>query len=307
VRPAHLSRAVWPLLLLADRLPYPWGEDLVARLFVAKAFVQRRPLVAALAWAAMHRSRPRDRWRLALACCAYHGRFVARHALVGVRHPEQFRRHVALEGAEHIAAGDGPTIFLAFHLGPPDTALALRLLGYPLTWIGGSSSSRAWASDAWRAYQEPGELLSLSARRDDWGGVLYRARRILLDGGAVCISADGRAGRVAFQVPLRGGPLFVRSGWLALRRQTGARVLPILSHVDGHTLVLTAHPPLPAPRPDWDADVAACRAPLAALLQAHVDRHADQCYTLVFRSGGEAALARGAGEPAVAGATRRTA
>ncbi len=306
VRPRHLSRAVWPLLLLADRLPYPLGEDLVARLFVAKAFVQRRPLRSALAWAASHRARPLDRWRLALACCAYHGRFVARHALVGVRDPDQFRRHVRLEGAEHIAAGDGPTIFLAFHLGPPDTALALRLLGHRLTWIGGRSSSRAWVSDAWRVYQEPGEVLSLSARRDDWGGVLYQARRILLDGGAICISADGAAGRVAFPIALRGGPLFVRSGWLALRRQTGARVLPVLSHIAGRAHVVTVHPPLPPPRPDAEEDVDACRAPLAALLQAHVDRHADQCYTLVFRPPGEDVLARAADEaPAVAGAAAR--
>ena len=155
-RPAYKSRGVWPLLLLADRLPYTWGEDLVARIFVAKAFVQRRHLRSALAWAASHRARPRDRWRLALACCAYHGRFVARHALVGVRHPDEFRRHVVLEGAEHIGAGDGPTVFLAFHLGPPDTAVALRLSGHLLTWIGGASSSRAWISDAWRPYQEPG-------------------------------------------------------------------------------------------------------------------------------------------------------
>jgi hypothetical protein len=163
VRPPYLSRGVWPLLLLADRLPYPWGEDLVARLFVVKAFVQRRPLRRALAWAACHRARPRARWRLALACCAYQGRFVARHALVGVRHPDQFRRQVVLEGAEHIAAGGGPTTFLAFHLGPPDTAVALRLLGHSLTWVGGANWSRASISEAWRAYHEPGGMLAASA------------------------------------------------------------------------------------------------------------------------------------------------
>ena len=140
-------------------------------------------------------------------------------------------------------------------------------------------------------------MLSLSARRDDWGGVLYQARRILLDGGAICISADGAAGRVAFHVPLRGGPLFVRSGWLALRRQTGARVLPALSHIDGRDHVVTVHPPLPAPCPDRGEDVDACRATLATLLQAHVDRHPEQCYTLVWRPVGENVLARTAEVP----------
>jgi lauroyl/myristoyl acyltransferase len=301
VRPPYLSRGVWPLLLLADRLPYPWGEDLVARLFVAKAFVQGRPLRRALAWAACHRARSRDRWRLALACCAYQGRFVARHALGGVRHPDLCRRQVVLERAEHIAAAGGPTIFLAFHLGPPDTAVALRLLGHSLTWVGGANSSRASISEAWRAYHEPGEMLALSTRRDDWGGVLYQARRILLDGGAVCISADGDAGRVAFSIPVRGGQLFVRSGWLALRRETGARVLPVLSHMDGRTHVVTAHPPLPRLRRHRDDDVDACRAALAPLVQAHVDRHPEQCYSLVWRPLADEMLARWVGEPAVAG------
>jgi lauroyl/myristoyl acyltransferase len=303
MRPPQFSRAIWPLLLAADVLPYPQGEDLFARLFVAKAFVQIRPLQKALAWAASHRRPRRERWRLALACCAYHGRFVARSALVGIRHPDAFRRQIVLNGTEHLSASTKPTIFLSFHLGPPETALALQVAGHPLTWIGGWSSSRAWARDAWRGFQGPGDVLSLSEGKGSWGGVLYHARRVLSDGGAICISADGGAGREAFRIALRGGPIVVRSGWLALRRQTGARVLPVLTHIEGRTHVVTVHPPLPPPVVDSDDDIEACRTPLAALLEEHVRRFPEQCYTLVFRPDTEAELTQepGGARPVGAG------
>ena len=100
-----------------------------------------------------------------------------------------------------------------------------------------------------RPTAEPG-----SARDERfWPGYLYRARRILLDGGALFILADSRVGRAAFAVPLPGGPMIIRSGWLTLCRLTGARVIPVVTHLEGRTQVITIHPALPTPAPG-DAD-----------------------------------------------------
>jgi len=294
LRPAHIfSRSLWPLLLALDMAPFPWGEDLLARIFVAKAFVQVRRLREALAWAASHSADRRGRWRLALSCSSYHGRFVARMALVGVRRPEEFRRRVVLEGTERLGTAGRATILLGFHLGPPEAALALRVAGHRLTWVGGWRNSRAWSREAWRPFQGPGELLWAFEGEKFWGSVLYRACRILRKGGTIFISADGAAGREAFRVPVPGGPVVVRSGWLALRRHTGAQVLPVLTHMEDRTQVVTIHPPLPPLDQDLAADQRACREVLGALLEGHVRRFPEQCYTLAFPPAREATRADG--------------
>src|SRR6266545_19324 len=84
-RPALYSRPLWAVMIALDRLPWPWGEDILAHLFAAVALLRgsrRRP---ALAWAAQQ---PGGRGvRLALAVSAFRGRWVARATLLGVRSP----------------------------------------------------------------------------------------------------------------------------------------------------------------------------------------------------------------------------
>jgi hypothetical protein len=46
---SRYSRAVWLLMLALDRLPWPWGEDILAGVFVAKAFVRVNQLKRARA------------------------------------------------------------------------------------------------------------------------------------------------------------------------------------------------------------------------------------------------------------------
>src|SRR5439155_1525435 len=50
-RPRTYSRVVWALVLALDALPWPWGEEILARCFVARAFVRTARLRRALAWA----------------------------------------------------------------------------------------------------------------------------------------------------------------------------------------------------------------------------------------------------------------
>ena len=87
-RPGSYSPVVWALILALDGLPWPWGEEILARCFVARAFVRRSRFRQALAWARAQPDSSRAPRRLARALCAYHGRFVARSALVGMRDPD---------------------------------------------------------------------------------------------------------------------------------------------------------------------------------------------------------------------------
>ena len=126
-------------------------------------------------------------------------------------------------------------------------------------------------------------------KRYDWrvpggsGQRLYQARRILLDGGNVFISGDG-LGREAFSVPLPSGGAPIRSGWLTLRRTTAAPVLPVLSHMEGRSHVVTIHPALPPPIADPVLDLDSCRRAIGELLGDYVHRFPEQCYHHAFRS-----------------------
>jgi lauroyl/myristoyl acyltransferase len=267
-------------MIALDRLPWPWGEDILARLFAAVALVRgsrRRP---ALAWAAQQ---PGGRGvRLALAVSAFRGRWVARATLLGVRSPEALTRRAVIRGEEHLTPAPKGTILLGFHLGPPNVDVTLRILGQKLAWLGSSRNSWVWSSEAWRPMSDPRQNLAPPDDEWFWPGYLYRARRILLDGGALFIMADSWAGRPAFSVPLPGGPMIVRSGWLSLRRLTGARVIPVVTHLEGRTQVITIHPALPAPAP-CDADpVATWREIITALVGDYVRRFPEQCPVLVF-------------------------
>ena len=97
-----------------------------------------------------------------------------------------------------------------------------------------------------------------------------------------CVTADAWAGRELFRIPLPGAALTIRAGWFSLCRQTGARVLPVLSHLDGRVQVIRVHPPLPANDPDEAVALAGSRDTLTALARDYVARYADQCPVLVF-------------------------
>jgi len=120
--------------------------------------------------------------------------------------------------------------------------------------------------------------------------LFYRARRMLLDGKTVSMMADGGSGTEAFRVPLPGGPAFIRSGWLTLRRQTGAPVLPVFTHLEGRAQIVRVHPPLPSGEPDPARDLEACRDVLERLLVDYLRRFPEQCYSLAFRPPEDAEL-----------------
>jgi lauroyl/myristoyl acyltransferase len=265
-------------VIALDLLPWPWGEEILAGLFVARAGLDPRRLREALAWSAAHGGRRRGRVRLALALLAHHGRATARSALVGLERPDALRPYLDVRGEEHLSRAAPGVVLLGFHVGLPITDVALRILGHRLTWLGGSRVSRGWARPAWRGFLEPSENLALSDEVDALGGMLHRARRVLADGGTIYMMGDGQAGREAFRVALPGGALIVRAGWLALRRHTGATVLPVLTHRDGRGHVITIHPPLPARVADPDADAEACRQALVPLLADYERRFPEQCH-----------------------------
>jgi lauroyl/myristoyl acyltransferase len=284
-RPEIYSRGAWLVMRALDPLPWPWGEEILANLFAAKAFIRPSLLRKALAWAGHYPLAGPSRWRLALSCCAHHGRFVARQALLGIRTPEDLRRHVVLKGEAHLTAASTGAILLGFHMGPPGVAVALRAVGHPVTWMGGLRAFRTRWNEAWQPIREASDTLTLSRDSASPAGVLYRARRLLLDGGTLYVAAEGGAGREAFQVALPGGSARIRSGWFVLRRQCAVPVLPVLTHLEGRTQVITICPPLPPPDPDQARDLEVCRVKIAALFQDYVRRFPEQCYALTFRAG----------------------
>jgi lauroyl/myristoyl acyltransferase len=274
------------LLVVLDRLPWPWGERILTGLFAARAVVQVRRLRQALRWVAAHPGGTRERWGLALSICAHHGRVVGRLAAVGLRDPVALRPYVVMRGEEHLRSVSGGAILLGFHLGMPIGDVILRMLGHRVRWLGGRRAAGRWSTPAWRPFLDQGDDLVLAAGAGQ-AGVLRRACHALLEGEKVYLTADGMiggGGREAFRVPLPGGPLVVRSGWLTLRRHTRAAVLPVICHREGRRQVVTVHPPLPEDGP-------ACERALGRLLEEFTRRFPEQCYSLVFRNPAEAALA----------------
>ena len=281
-RPPTYGRLVWAPILALGHLPWPWGEEIFAAGFVARAFLRTARLRQALGWAETHTGPGRGRWRLARALCAYHGRFVARSALVGIRDVETLRRLVSVRGDAHLASAPGAAILLGSHLGPAGSYLALRVAGHRLTWVGGRGASGAWSREIRERYQSPAESRFFAEDRLAWTRRLYQARRLLMAGARVFISADGEGG-AAFAVPLPGGgSTAVGTGWLALRRATGAPVLPVLSHLEGRVQVVTVHPPLPPRDADPERDLDVCRSALGRVFGDHVLRFPEQCYSLAF-------------------------
>ena len=282
VRPPQYGATTWTLIRGLDLLPWPWGERLLASVFVLKAFVQVSRLRQALSWAAAQSVRGAARWRLALALLAHQGRAVARTAIVGLRAPETWRPSVEVRGEEHLRSARGGAILLGFHLGMPGADVALRLRGHRVRWLGGPRASPGWSRPAWRRLLDQDERLPAVAGVLG-GAALRRACGVLRAGETLYVKADGGHGREAFRVPLPGGPLIVRAGWLVLRQHTHAPVFPVLSHGAGSSLIVTIYPPLPS-------DLASCEETLGRLLEDYTRRYPEQCYTLAFRPPGEAAL-----------------
>lgn len=279
-RPALYSRPLWALMIGLDYLPWPLGEDTLAALFALISLVRPSRRRLAFAWARQQSSS--SAWRLALSVSAFRGRWVARSSLMGLKSPEDLRRQVIVRGEEHLVPGAGATILLGFHLGPPNADVALRTLGHRLAWLGTSRSARAWSRREWRPLHDPRENLGPPTATAFWPGYLHRARRILLDGGALFIMADSGVGRELFRVPLPGGPAVVRSSWFMLRCQTGARVLPVETHLAGRAQVITILPALP-PAGAGGADVLGpWRQILSDMMADYVRRFPEQCPALVF-------------------------
>lgn len=267
------------LIRLLDPLPWPVGENLMAVAGMAQALVRPRQLQRALAWARAQSPRLRRPWLLALALLANYGRAVAQESLVGIRNPSLLRRRLLILGEEHLrtASTQGGTILLGFHVGPAGSALALGLAGYRIVSVEGVGDgprrARAVCSEVLR------ETLAVAGPDPRLRAVaLNAARRYLLGGATLYLNADGPFGTEAFRIPLTGGSVVIRSGWLTLRRHTGAATLPVLSRADGRRWIITIHPPLPA----WDRDSDGCRAVLTRLLEDYARRFPEQCRTVVW-------------------------
>jgi lauroyl/myristoyl acyltransferase len=272
-------------------LPWPGAERLLQASFRIRVLVRVRDLRRALAWAGAQPG-VTNRWRLALALSAYEGRFVARHSLLGLRTPEQLRCLFPVRGAEHLARARPGVILLGFHVGPRLSWLALRAAGHRLTWLGGRPSP-LWSPRIRQRYLDGRGDLILSTGAVESMRLLRRAQNLLRHGGSVFMNADG-AGAGAFSVPLPGRPIVIREGWLALRRLTGATVLPVLSHLEGRAQVVTVHPALPPPVGDPAVDLENCRRALGELLADFTARHPEQCALVAFARGGEAHVPDGA-------------
>lgn len=197
-----------------------------------------------------------------------------------MRDPEAVRASTQVRGAEHLRSAPR-AILLGFHLGPAQSYVALRAHGHRLVWVGGRGASPAWAPAIRTRYQDGHGDLLLPGEPYAWERRLHAARTIVAGGGRVFISADG-VGAEAFSIALPGGSASIGAGWTVLRRTTRTPALPVLAHLEGRTQVVTVHPPLPPVEADASADLAVCRAALAPLLEAHVRRVPEQCYSLAF-------------------------
>ncbi len=281
----HDDESPWPDRLgrALGLLPWPVGEDLLAGLGLLQVVTRPDRFRRALTWAAAQPPGRRGRLTLALRLLANHGRFIAQQRLVGVRDPASLRDRVRVTGEEHLAAATtgGGTMLLGFHVGPPSSSLALELLGYPVVTMEDLVYRR---SDS----PEPGRLSAwrgpLPRDRQKGGAVaLHQARRHLVGHGLVHVLATGPWGAEAFRIPLPGGPVIIRDGWLALRRLTGATTLPLLAHEEGRRRVITIHPPLPPVPPDSREDADACRPILTDVLRSYLRRFPDQWRVPLWR------------------------
>jgi lauroyl/myristoyl acyltransferase len=279
---------LWILLIVLDMLPWPWGEEILAGVFMIGGLARPSRRRSALAWAeAQGTAHP---WRLAAEVCAFLGRWVAQMRALGLRRPEDLRNNLVVEGREHLTAVPGGAILLGFHLGPGGGGdMTFRVLGYPVTFFGWNdrAATLGWWSDEWRPFVEPDPLSFAAGRRERWLAALYTARDILLKGGKVHLLADGD-GREVFRLPLSVGELSIGAGWLTLHQLTGAPVLPVVRRLEGRRHVMTIHPPLPTLASTSQESLEAWRGRLTRLVEDYVRRFPEQCphLALVLRMAG---------------------
>lgn len=281
--------ALPPLLRLFQRLPAPLSEEILALLGIVRGFLDPRQLRQALNWASSHSTRETGKWALALSLLAHRGRFLAEATLLSFPDPATLLRRCVFEGVEHLEAASrgGGAILLGFHMGSAITYRALRLRGYRIHSVG-QGIRVAWPRPPAVWTQDPGfnrgSVILWTDRASRVSG-LYRLRGLLTSGEIVGMYADGRDGREAFRISLPGRAAVIRAGWFALRRQTGAVTLPVLTHRERRKVVVTIHPPLPPPTSDPDHDITVCRDVLTRILAEYVRRFPEQCLSLVFWGG----------------------
>jgi lauroyl/myristoyl acyltransferase len=284
VKPPPGQMLTHSLLNAVHRLPAPLGEDLLAAAALVQGMLAPGRWRRAYRWAASQPGRERLAWRLACALLAHRGRYLAMLAQVGLRDRERFRRRLVLEGRERLDAawGRGGVLLLGFHVGSGAEGLALEVSGYPVTHTGRGRVLQRAPRRPTQDWMAP-TLADAILWTDGWSRVaaLYAIRRRLLDGRIVHLMGDGD-GTEAFQIPLPGRALVVRSGWLSVRRSIGVPTFPVLGHREGRRLVVTIHPPFPSPRSDPAEDLAACRAALTPILVEYVRRFPEQCFMLAL-------------------------
>ena len=271
----HGPAKLRPLMALLRVCPPALATEVLAAMAIADGVVRRRRFSRALAWCAAQGFQGWEKWRMASAILANHGRFVAQEAMLGVDGLDDFARRARIVGREHLDRRSGGTILLGFHLGPPRAWLALRALGYPVHFVArkDAGEGQCWDDLIMQHIVVPVPADSPVERAQ----AMYRLRQLLQEDALVLLTVDGPFGREAFSIDLPGRSFSVRGGWLALRRQTGAAVLPMLVHEEGDQMVIEVHPPLPASDADPTRDAAACRDTLTPLLTDYVRRYPEQC------------------------------
>ncbi len=273
-------RRLRPLSRVLRHVPQPLAESILAAVALGDGFVRFGRFRGASRWAAAQGATGWARRRMALAVLANHGRFVAAEAMLGVARLDDLSRDVDVVGAEHLRARHG-ALLVGFHLGPPRTWLTLRALGYPVRFAG--RLTYAARDPAWTQALASGAVVRLpEGEPGERARALYGIRRLLRNGGLVYVTADGPFGREAFQVQLPGGPLAVRTGWLALRRHAGVPTLPVFVHREGRRRVIVVHPALPEADADAARDAEVCREVLTPLVREYVARYPTQCRYLAL-------------------------
>jgi lauroyl/myristoyl acyltransferase len=269
------------LMRLLRRVPLPLAEGLLATAAVADGTIRRQRYRRGLAWAAAQGASGWPARRMAIALLANHGRFVAQEAMLGIRDPRDLAKHVEVRGADRLADVPHGAILLGFHVGPPHTGIVLRALGYPVRFTG--RFEQASGDSRWtRAIETGAAVRVVSGAAPARLPGLLRLRNVLRGGGLVYLTADGLLGTEAFRVELKGRSVVLRTGWLALRRQTQAPVFPVLTHLEGRQRVIDVHPALPPADSDSAADEHRCREVLTHLLAAYVAAYPTQCRYYAF-------------------------
>ena len=267
--------------LIATLRPWPRqvSVGVLATFALADGIARRGRFRAAAEWAGAQGAEGWRRRRLAAQMLINHGRFVAGEALLGVGDISELALNVRVDGRQHLDGHRG-VLLLGFHLGPPKIWLALRALGLPVIFAGNLAALRHDAR--WQHAMAAGAAIDLSGSIEARTAALYRIQKEVR-GGALCyLTADGPFGREAFSIDLPGRAMVVRSGWLALRRTTGAPVIPVLSYEAAGRRHIAFHPALPPLDVDPERDANACATALRPVITDYVRRFPAQCRWLAF-------------------------